>query len=461
MDYKISNSAWVVIAKQLKRIDRTRTMSQKTFLEKVVPELSDCEAEMERSRLEFYGGKGCFKSRWKEELQNDHALSAAYCLDNFLAGSFDSIELSEMVCAAADKCGYKYKNEFREEFENYILDSIPGKARFAIFPVLFREECLFPGLLREELSGPRTRVFGKLSIIRSGSTESEIIDLLNENYNADINGSLGGFTHHEEVSNHALSKFELVVFPVLCSLDRARDNIYGKFNWFKYLIDFYSVVLGCFKKRIGEGGPNHYFSVNCEQSSLERFPIHREGGCVFSFDLSTGFLDELERTNFEFLLSYEINDESDAFGRIANSMFFFSRGLREEDNISRFLFYVISIESVFTGLGEDRITESLVRCIKSTAFDNDEKELLGKQMSDIYSLRSAVMHRGKTIVPHNKVEMSESLAQKAIAKSVDVYVKEYERTGKAVRNDEWNLIVQGEECSSVGVDEKGRSKVVG
>lgn len=106
------------------------------------------------------------------------------------------------------------------------------------------------------------------------------------------------------------------------------------------------------------------------------------------------------------------------YGRMKNAIKFFSMALNADDGVSSFLFYVISMESIFSRDKNNPIKVTLADLGAMLCFPPSQRLKAHQRIRDAYDRRSAIVHNGASFVPRNDVNVAKLLAARAIYASL-------------------------------------------
>ena len=242
MSYKIS--ARQEISKELKRLDRIRKMSEKTYIK----EFDALDEEKKQWIKEVYSNFDGYAEfsyyRWTEALEIDLGLLKAYAKDKYLLEKLDTSALARIVRQAANECNYIYKGDFFKHFELLVNQISLSFERVAIIPVSFKVNSLLSMFQhRGNERSVATTDFGEFTILAPIESEEKLRTFLNKNHKTQIDNKIDNFDHYKTTSNSALTNKYLITYPVSVSDDRAQTSVPEKFMWFQWIVDFYSTNL--------------------------------------------------------------------------------------------------------------------------------------------------------------------------------------------------------------------------
>lgn len=438
MPYKLSSKK--EISKELKRLDRIRIMTEKTYIKEFEALDEENKSYIAHIYSDFDSYSDFAYYRWINALEVDDGLLQAYAKDKYLLSKLDMSTLARIVEQSASACDYQYRDSFFEYFEDLINKVSTSFDRVALIPISFNINRLF-SIFRKEAKkvGSYQTHFGEFTLLPPIGNERALREFLNQSHNAKIKNEIDDFDHYKITSYNALTKKYLIAYPLSVSSDRAQTSVPEKFMWFRWILDFYRTTLTLTEaKDKNDEPPKHFFDFQISNSTISRYPCYFDN--TFDFELSDESIEKLKNSDFSFVLNLFEHAPGDAFGRLINAIHFFSKGLSSNDNISSLLSYVISIEAIYTD-NNGKITANLVKCLRATATSIEEKATIERNMSSIYGLRSAIMHRGKRWASKSDVTIAQKLSARAIRKAIDIYTEKYQENNGTVSNKDWDELL--------------------
>lgn len=430
------------LSKELRRLDRLRHKSQKSHKKELaeLKALDDfngefifrIEATKNYDTLESYN-----QYLWYCELQTDSKLGDVYLKDPYLARTYNQVELSDVVMQSSVKANYSYKDEFFIEFERIINEIKQNNLRTAIVPIAFNKPTSY-GFLDINTSATLSKKLAlskEFSLIPKVKNKSELTSTCA--INDDIEDS--NFQHNQATTNNAITSFPLLSFQVESSNERERDRIIDKFLWFRYVVDFFScyqeIKPSPFSDIKDLCSAQHYFCVN--SGNIQRYPSSIDTSFNLPFDLET-FERLGENKLFPIVLDSYTNYDCRIRGKLYNSLHFFSKALREADNVDKFLGYVVAIEAVCS-IDNKNISTRLSNFVRKRAPDS-EKEHMSELMKKVYSLRSRTVHEGYRFIGSDSARAAQTLAVLAIYGALEIYTGLLEKGTEVTWND-WKLSI--------------------
>lgn len=216
----------------------------------------------------------------------------------------------------------------------------------------------------------------------------------------------------------------LINNPLLCiRFHGARDVVLGQtlkpYRYFKWLQEVFVASVGGREEMFNANQvmTEHFYLLNLKQGELESYPLREGSKCLLR--LSDEFFTFLKKMHMVFFIELIFKKTEDKFfSRIFNSLYFFSKGFNSTDKLSRFVFYVFSMESLFTMRGAP-IAASLAENIALLCYPAPKRLEVYKLIKQIYSYRSDIVHSGKHNVDTELLNKTEAIASLAIVGSLN------------------------------------------
>lgn len=235
--------------------------------------------------------------------------------------------------------------------------------------------------------------------------------------------------HQIRVSNGHILSSPLLSFHIHGSWQIASARGLYFYNFFLWLQNLYIALLG---KRdatlnLSQDISIHYFLLNLKNGEIDRFPIH-----VFDENRIFGRLDNellksIRSKNFSRNANFIFSRNDKLFRRIYNSLHFFSKGFISTDSVSRILFYIISLESIFSRDKNTPLRATLADYVSLLCVPPSQRiELrieLHKKIQKLYDVRSSIVHQGVHHVAQDMVDEAEQICAQAISNVIEMYAK--------------------------------------
>ena len=223
---------------------------------------------------------------------------------------------------------------------------------------------------------------------------------------------------------HRRKRNTLVDNPLLCiRYHGTRNVVLGQvlkhYRYFKWLQEVFIASINGREElfNLNQATTEHYYLLNLKQGELEPYPLWEGSKCLLRVsDELFSFLNKMHMAFFVELIFNKVEDR--LFDRIFNSLYFFSKGFNSLDKLSRFVFYVFSMESLFTMRGAP-IASSLAENIALLCYPTLKRLEVYKLIKQIYNFRSEIVHSGKHNIDTELLKKTEEIASYAIACSLD------------------------------------------
>lgn len=104
--------------------------------------------------------------------------------------------------------------------------------------------------------------------------------------------------------------------------------------------------------------------------------------------------------------------------RMLRALHFFSKGFNERDSLSRFLFYVISAEALFSRDRDTPISTTIADYTSLMSATRQERLATHQRLRKIYALRSSIVHSGATYVTAQDVAETELIVAHTLLRAL-------------------------------------------
>ncbi|NOU51685.1 hypothetical protein HG263_14205 [Pseudoalteromonas sp. JBTF-M23] len=328
------------LLKVLRGLERIRTKSEETFI-KEIELLKAKNDEDSIERLNFlgalfneqdYSSQEINELLWLFELEQNPQLIKVINLEPLLVNNFSEYELAPLIKAVAEEVNYKYDTIFIERFEQKVAYLLQDSVHTILAPILFKWESLFPKSLcyiEEELQQGNIQLSDNFVLIPAQSDQTALVKA------TDIKPiSQERFEHYQRTSGDALTKYDILKFEVQCYSDRDWELAVQKLNWFIWVFDFFmtyhNLQATLLPNNTKRSPIKHIFSVKGEH--ILRHPLNTSN--VFPFHKSSDNFSVLTTDPlFSFMLDRYEKEECEIRGKFFNGLHFFSKALREDDDI--------------------------------------------------------------------------------------------------------------------------------
>ena len=218
--------------------------------------------------------------------------------------------------------------------------------------------------------------------------------------------------------------------PLLClHLHGARMVVFSRsLNYFRHFKKIHDVYIAYFNKRNDifnelQYKTNHFYLLNQRNGEIEGYPLREGSRVLFRFDKK--IMLKFKQHNMDLYSNFCFKKQNNLLDRIQKSLYFFSKGFNERDSLSRFIFYVISMECLFSKDIHTPLRVTLSDYIALLCYSKSKRIRIHKEVRDIYDLRSSVVHGGNYHIPKETIEEAEKISAKAICQSLKLFKKFY------------------------------------
>lgn len=357
-----------------------------------------------------YDGTTERPGNWEE----DEALCKALGKSKYVARHLDWLYVVELIYSVLDNNPPLKAADFADKLEKLIVATASHRDYLAIFPLSFKPTMTFslPGLGKPVV---KRKAIGKFTISPSAPTAKALNRIAARHGFPALDES--DFQHAMRTSNKAFSRDMVVTFDAHGAEDQLRWNTDLEFTYFRRLVEVFGVLFGDARSDFSPAtSVNHFFLLNKTTGELRRFPTRAPS--LVDLTLDKGLFQAIGRSAFNDFLSNVSSSTEAMYGRMKNAIKFFSMALNADDGVSSFLFYVISMESIFSRDKNNPIKVTLADSGAILCFPLAQRLKAHQRIRDAYDLRSAIVHNGASFVPHKEVKVAKLLAARAIYASL-------------------------------------------
>jgi hypothetical protein len=232
---------------------------------------------------------------------------------------------------------------------------------------------------------------------------------------------------------HLLKHFSKKSFDALLSRDLLLIRKKGTYQSVKHSVSIdmeairQTIELAANETEIFSLGSNSGNSLSIEyRPRSNEFQYHwvREISNI-KFELSKNLLDILKSKDSAARLDVlRTEDENSLRKRIKKSVRLFCRGFNEGDNLNKFIFFIIALESLFSRDKQTPIRATLADYVSIILGKGEEKMAIHKSIRDIYDIRSAIFHSGEEFVPEKSVKELQELTSRSLRWVIDNFGKQ-------------------------------------
>jgi hypothetical protein len=357
-----------------------------------------------------YDGTSMRPGNWEE----DESLFKALVKSKYVSQHLDWLYVVELIYSVLDHNPELTPAAFAEKLEKLIVATASHRDYLAVFPLSFRPSISYylPGRPR---SLTRRRSIGRFVISPPTPTSKALSRITVSHGFPEIGES--DFQHAMRTSNKAFTRDMVVTFAVHGAQDQLRWTAEIAFTHFRRLIEVFDALFGGEPAGFGSAmSVNHFFLLNKTNGELRRFPTRAPS--VADLTLSASLLQAIGRPAFKEFLSKVSSSNESMYGRLRNAIKFYSMALNADDNVSSFLFHVISMESIFSRDKNNPIKVTLADLGAMLCFPPAQRRDAHQKIRDAYDLRSAIVHNGASVVTRDQVRIAKLLAARAIYASL-------------------------------------------
>ncbi len=161
---------------------------------------------------------------------------------------------------------------------------------------------------------------------------------------------------------------------------------------------------------------NHFFLLSKTSGEFRRLPSIKP--LSIDFEWSDVLLKSIKRPEFGKFFSWISSPGDGMHGRLRNAVKFFSMALNSDDNVTSFLFYVVSVEAIFSRDKNNPIKVTLADFGSLLCFPPEQRIEAHSKIRKAYDLRSTIVHSGASSVDRKSVELAREIAARAIYASL-------------------------------------------
>jgi hypothetical protein len=222
------------------------------------------------------------------------------------------------------------------------------------------------------------------------------------------------FEHQQRQTDQALSSSPLLLLPTHGSSDSLRHQTRAAARRVIGLIELLGRVFGVKKPVLGkEATPSYLFLINKRTGWLDRVMAMRP--LTVSISLERELLQVMKRPEVPIALKLlSLGEEKTLNAQLRNALEFFGRAVSEKDSVARFIFFVISMEAIFSRDKHAPIKITLADYASLLCFKGEDRRRVHVDLGKIYDARSEIVHTGVTSVKRTLLIKAEALAARAL-----------------------------------------------
>lgn len=356
-----------------------------------------------------YDGRSERPGNWEE----DEELFKSIFKSKYVSRHLDWLYVLQIVFAVIDHYPQLSADEFAEKLEETIAETAGQRDYLAMVPLAFRTPLGFPYLRKPPLGRPV--IIGEFTFSPAASSTKAINKIIAKHKFPPINES--DFRHATRTSHDAFSREILVTFNAHGAEDRLRFSVESKFRVLCRLIEVFANLFANTAPSFGQTRTvNHFFLLSRATGELRRFPVIKP--LSFDFELSVSLLKSIKRPEFNEFFMDILSSNERMYSRMRNAIKFFSMAFNAEDEVTSFLFYVISIESIFSRDKNAPIKATLADLAAVLCFPHGQRRSAHDMIRRSYDLRSSIVHSGATSVEKKDINAARLIAARAIYSSL-------------------------------------------
>lgn len=277
---------------------------------------------------------------WEE----DETLCKALYKSKYVASHLDWIYVTELIYSVLDNNPPLKAADFAEKIEDLIVATASRRDYLAIFPLSFKPAITF-NLASMQKSVVKRKAIGRFTLSPSAPTVKVFNKITARHGFPELNEF--DFQHAMKTSNKAFSRDMMVTFDVHGAEDQLRRVADLEFTHFRRLVEVFGVLFGnAYSGFTSATSVNHFFLLNKTTGELRRFPTRAPS--LVELILDKTLFQAIGHPNFNNFLSKISSSNEGMYQRATNAIKFFSMAFNANDDVSSFLFYVISMESIFS-----------------------------------------------------------------------------------------------------------------
>lgn len=345
----------------------------------------------------------------QDSLEEDEDLFKAIFKSKYVSQHLDWLYVLEIIYAVVKHCDPLSPDQFADKLEQAISETAGQRDYLAIVPVAFKPPF---GLLNKKKSPLRHPLtIGDITFSPPSPTARAVNNILAAHKFPEI--SEADFSHAARQSNDAFSHEILVTFKTHGAQDRLRFTVEIQSRTLCRLLEVFATLFGDVRPGFGQSrAVNHFFLLSKASGDLRRFPIAKP--MTLDFELSAGLLKAIKRPEFGEFLTKLTRSNDKMYGRLRNAVKFFSMASNADDDVTSFLFYMISLESIFSKDHHAPIKSTLADLASLLCFPPDQRSDAHSILKESYDIRSKIVHSGVTSVERTKVHEARLIAARAI-----------------------------------------------
>ncbi|NOK48648.1 hypothetical protein GTH10_14955 [Burkholderia thailandensis] len=342
--------------------------------------------------------------------EGDQELFKSIFKSKYVSTHLEWLYVLELVYAVIDHNRPLKPDEFAEKLEELLVESAGRRDYLAIIPVAFKSTFRLPGM-RGHHPLVRPVIIGEFTFFPAASSVKDINKIFSKHHFPLIDES--DFVHATRTSRDALSREVLVTYRAHGSEDRLRFNVEIKFRTLSRLIEIFANLFVDTDSGFGQTrSVHHFFLLSKTTGELRRFSTVKP--LSFDIELSAELLKVIKRPELNSFFADVSSSKESMYGRMRNAVKFFSMALSADDRVTSFLFFVISLESIFSRDKNAPIKATLADLASILCFPPEQRSSAHDMIRRAYDLRSSIVHSGASFVEIKDINAVKLIAARAI-----------------------------------------------
>lgn len=228
--------------------------------------------------------------------------------------------------------------------------------------------------------------------------------------------------HQLRQTGKFLNSVPVLVFAIHGSQLVSQHASHGTLRLFKQLHNLYTANFGersTLESVYQQMHPiSHGFLLDKRSGEIYRYPLREGSKLLTRFDARQ--TRQFVKRDFAALLNLldRKTTKDKLKKRFLQALHFFSKGFNEQDSLSRFLFYVISAEALFSRDRDTPISATLADYTSLMSATSKERLLMHHRLRGIYQLRSSIVHSGKSDVTKEDIRDTERIVSHTLLKAL-------------------------------------------
>lgn len=352
-----------------------------------------------------YDGSDERPGNWEE----NEELFRAIFKSSYVSRHLDWLYVLEIVYAVIDHNSVLSPKQFAQKLEEAIIGTTGQRDYLAIIPLGFRKPFRFTHLVKPTTL--RAFKLGEFTFSPPAASAKLFNKMIVKQNFPPV--SVTDFMHAARTSHEALTREILVTVHAHGAEDHLRFTVQSKLRTLRRLTEVFANVFTDTNASFSNTrAVNHFFLLSKTKGELRRIPTTKS--LSLNFELSEELLRFLRKPDFVNFFEHLNSSDESMYSRMRNAFKFFSMAFNADDKVASFLFYVISIESIFSRDKNSPIKATLADFSSLLCFPAEQRLNAYKMIRDAYDLRSSIVHSGVSSVTAKNVEIARSLAARAL-----------------------------------------------